>query len=259
MSAVSSSIAATRLVTENTRSYHVHIYRDPFQRSALCRVPSLGSYSLLLAFACDRHTKRRRALRASAAAKPRTSCAAPYAGEPPGFLLSPTSQTSPLLPRDSDLWRLQPPPFRHVQFTRKQLNTCAHPPLLNSPNRPHSPPCPTAPLSSLSDPKPRNYGEVATTVENRSSAKDALQKSCYFKIDFGISEDATVYEAVQRFAAYNIGALAVTNADKRVIGIVSERDYVSKVREKGDGCAVCMMRSISFCWWGRWRSLCGCV
>lgn len=81
----------------------------------------------------------------------------------------------------------------------------------------------------MSDPKPRNYGEVATTVENRSSAKDALQKSCYFKIDFGISEEATVYEAVQRFAAYNIGALAVTNDDKKVIGIVSERDYVSKV------------------------------
>lgn len=97
--------------------------------------------------------------------------------------------------------------------------------------------CPTAPLSSLSDPKPRNYGEVATTVENRSSAKDALKKSCYFKIDFGISEDATVYEAVQRFAAYNIGALAVTNEDKRVIGIVSERDYVSKV-SAGTGCSL---------------------
>lgn len=92
-------------------------------------------------------------------------------------------------------------------------------------------PCPAS-LSSLSDPKPRNYGEVATTVENRSSAKDALEKSCYFKIDFGISEDATVYEAVQRFAAYNIGALAVTNADKRIIGIVSERDYVSKARQR---------------------------
>lgn len=38
-----------------------------------------------------------------------------------------------------------------------------------------------------------------------------------------------VYEAVQRFAAYNIGALAVTNAEGKVIGIVSERDYVSKV------------------------------
>lgn len=38
-----------------------------------------------------------------------------------------------------------------------------------------------------------------------------------------------VYEAVQRFAAYNIGALAVTNAEGKIIGIVSERDYVSKV------------------------------
>lgn len=57
----------------------------------------------------------------------------------------------------------------------------------------------------------------------------ALEKSCYLKIDFTISQDATVYEAVQRFAAYNIGALAVTNADGKVAGIVSERDYVCKV------------------------------
>lgn len=107
------------------------------------------------------------------------------------------------------------------------------------------PPAAAAPLSSMSDPKPRNYGEVATTVENRSSAKDALQKSCYFKIDFGINEEATVYEAVQRFAAYNIGALAVTDDDKKVIGIVSERDYVSKVnyvhsREKMVGKGISM-------------------
>ncbi|CAM9653927.1 unnamed protein product, partial [Sphacelaria rigidula] len=84
-------------------------------------------------------------------------------------------------------------------------------------------------LSSLRDPAPRNYGEIPTTVEKRSSAKDALEQSCYFKIDFGIAEDAMVYEAVQRFAAYNIGALAVTNAEGKIIGIVSERDYVSKV------------------------------
>lgn len=85
----------------------------------------------------------------------------------------------------------------------------------------------------MNDPKPRNYGEIPTSVENRSSATDALQKSCYYKIDFGISEDATVFEVVQRFAAYNIGALAVTDADKKVVGIVSERDYVSKVTSEG--------------------------
>lgn len=104
----------------------------------------------------------------------------------------------------------------------------------------------------MSDPKPRNYGEVATTVENRSSAKDALQKSCYFKIDFGISEEATVYEAVQRFAAYNIGALAVTNEDKRVIGIVSERDYVSKVGYHMcyDVCSEVAVHVFFCCWRG---------
>ena len=69
---------------------------------------------------------------------------------------------------------------------------------------------------------------MPTRVEDRSSAQDALKKSCYFKIDFAIDQDATVFEAIQRFAAYNIGALAVTSEDK-VVGIVSERDYVSKV------------------------------
>ncbi|CAM9965414.1 unnamed protein product, partial [Phaeothamnion confervicola] len=56
-----------------------------------------------------------------------------------------------------------------------------------------------------------------------------MEKSCYFKINFKIPEDAMVYEAVQRFAAYNIGALAVTDASGAVAGIISERDYVSKV------------------------------
>lgn len=58
---------------------------------------------------------------------------------------------------------------------------------------------------------------------------DALEKSCYLKIDFAISQEAMVYEAVQRFAAYKVGALAVTNAEGKVAGIVSERDYICKV------------------------------
>jgi CBS domain-containing protein len=35
-----------------------------------------------------------------------------------------------------------------------------------------------------------------------------------------------------RFAAYNIGALAVTDAEGKVIGVISERDYVCKVSER---------------------------
>ena len=39
------------------------------------------------------------------------------------------------------------------------------------------------------------------------------QRSCYFEINFTIPEEATVYEAVQRFAAYDIGCLVTTNAN----------------------------------------------
>jgi hypothetical protein len=35
--------------------------------------------------------------------------------------------------------------------------------------------------------------------------------SGYSKIDFSISEDAMVIEAVQKFAAFNIGCLVTTN------------------------------------------------
>jgi hypothetical protein len=59
-------------------------------------------------------------------------------------------------------------------------------------------------------PGSRDYGELPAAIDGRSSARSALKKSCYFRIDFKISEDATVFEAVQRFAAYNIGALAVS-------------------------------------------------
>jgi hypothetical protein len=35
------------------------------------------------------------------------------------------------------------------------------------------------------------------------------------------------------FAAYNIGALAVTDSSGKVIGVISERDYVCKVGRVG--------------------------
>ena len=91
---------------------------------------------------------------------------------------------------------------------------------------------PVAPLalrarSSLSDPKysPKSYQD---SLGGAASARHAMQKSCYYKIDFKIDEDAMVYEAVQRFAAYNLGALAVSSKGK-VVGIISERDYVTKI------------------------------
>lgn len=45
-----------------------------------------------------------------------------------------------------------------------------------------------------------------------ATADDAWKFSGYQKIDFTIKEDATVYEAVQKFAGFGIGCLIVTDA-----------------------------------------------
>jgi hypothetical protein len=45
-----------------------------------------------------------------------------------------------------------------------------------------------------------------------STADDALKYSGYTEIDFTIKESAFVYEAVQKFAAFNIGCLVTTDA-----------------------------------------------
>ena len=49
---------------------------------------------------------------------------------------------------------------------------------------------------------------------------------------YGISPDATVFEAIQQLAARNIGALLVLDQG-RLIGVFSERDYTRKVALQG--------------------------
>ena len=61
------------------------------------------------------------------------------------------------------------------------------------------------------------------------SARSALAKSCYLNIDWTISKEATVAEAVARMVGENIGALAVEDEKGEIVGIVSERDYLCKV------------------------------
>ena len=46
----------------------------------------------------------------------------------------------------------------------------------------------------------------AQSVKEGLTATDAWTKSCYSEIDYTINDDAAVYDAVQKFAAYNIGA-----------------------------------------------------
>ncbi|MGE8561985.1 MAG: CBS domain-containing protein [Acinetobacter sp.] len=46
---------------------------------------------------------------------------------------------------------------------------------------------------------------------------------------FTISPEATVLEAISLMADKGIGAVVVTDQDKKVVGILSERDYTRKV------------------------------
>jgi predicted transcriptional regulator len=66
-----------------------------------------------------------------------------------------------------------------------------------------------------------------------STALNVFNTSCYHKIDFKINENADVKEAVNKFSAFNIGCLAVTDNTNNVIGIISERDYINKVAALG--------------------------
>jgi len=68
-----------------------------------------------------------------------------------------------------------------------------------------------------------------STIPSLVSAINVFEKSCYHKIDFKISQDASVQEAVIRFSAFNVGCLAVTNNENKVVGVFSERDFINKV------------------------------
>ena len=61
------------------------------------------------------------------------------------------------------------------------------------------------------------------------SALDVFTNSCYHRIDFKINENNTVQDAVNRFSTFNIGCLAVTNDENKLVGVCSERDYITKV------------------------------
>ena len=50
-----------------------------------------------------------------------------------------------------------------------------------------------------------------------------------------IEPTATLANAVQTLTAHSIGAVVVTGADQQVVGILSERDIVRAVAERGPG------------------------
>ena len=59
---------------------------------------------------------------------------------------------------------------------------------------------------------------MSTNIEDALlTADDAFKKSGYIQIDYTINEDAFVYDAVQKFAAFNIGCLVTVNNGAFVI------------------------------------------
>lgn len=69
----------------------------------------------------------------------------------------------------------------------------------------------------------------AINSKNTVSALSVFKNSCYNKIDFKINEDNTANNAVKRFAAFNIGCLAVTDNKNNIVGVLSQRDYINKI------------------------------
>ena len=74
-----------------------------------------------------------------------------------------------------------------------------------------------------------NIGRHMTTYFKETSALKVFQSSCYYKVDFKINEESSVKEAITRFTVFNIGCLAVTNSQNKVVGVCSKRDFVTKV------------------------------
>jgi len=58
-----------------------------------------------------------------------------------------------------------------------------------------------------------------------------------------IPPDATVFEAIQKMADKNVGALLVTEQEK-LVGVLSERDYTRKVALKGKSSKELKVREI---------------
>ena len=87
----------------------------------------------------------------------------------------------------------------------------------------------TTRCSSLLQPIQTQQTRLMSTIEENYDATDAWKKSCYYEIDYTIHQDASVYDAVQRFAAFDIGCLVMVDDNGDITGVVSERDYTAKI------------------------------
>jgi CBS domain-containing protein len=74
------------------------------------------------------------------------------------------------------------------------------------------------------------FSSTPESVSSLASASTAWEKSCYNNIDYTISDDLTVFDAVQRFSAFNIGALVTVDGSGKLSGVISEDNILIKLR-----------------------------
>jgi len=85
----------------------------------------------------------------------------------------------------------------------------------------------------------------ATPKLGERDASYAWNKSCYSGIDYEIGDESTVFEAVEKFAAYNVGCLVTKDVDGKLTGVISERDYVTKIALLGKTAETTKVKQIS--------------
>ncbi|KAL3823630.1 hypothetical protein ACHAXA_005611 [Cyclostephanos tholiformis] len=86
---------------------------------------------------------------------------------------------------------------------------------------------------------------IATKLGDAQTASCAWKKSCYNGIDYTIGDECTVFEAIQKLAAYDVGCLVTTDANGKLSGVMSERDYITKIALLGKTSKTTKVKEIS--------------
>lgn len=96
----------------------------------------------------------------------------------------------------------------------------------------------------------KTTSKITSVAASSTSALRVFEKSCYHKVDFRIHQNKSVNEAVARFTAFNVGCLAVTDDQNRVVGVCSERDYINHVAASSTAAAGAFLQVKDICTFG---------
>lgn len=84
----------------------------------------------------------------------------------------------------------------------------------------------------------------ALLTRANSTASAIFQNSCYSKVDYKINHNDCVQQAVVRFAAFDIGCVAVVDDSDNFVGLFSEGDFIKKVASSGKDSASIQLKEI---------------